>query len=101
MAFQIEKLSPQNGSAAKLEGVGGGVAADVRGFPTVWEYVTTADAQAAVVADGYFNRASNDLRVGDRIYATANAESASFTVAELVVRTISSAGVVTVAVMSS
>ena len=37
-------------------------------YPTIWTYKTT-DTQADVNTEGYFNDASDDLTVGDLIYA--------------------------------
>ena len=37
-------------------------------FPTLWTY-KTADTQATINTAGYFNGASDDLTVGDLIYA--------------------------------
>lgn len=48
------------------------VAAYANGF-TLWHY-TTVDAAATVAAEGYFNDASDMLRVGDMVLANTDTD---------------------------
>lgn len=45
------------------------------GGPRSWNYITTADAQAAINTEGYFNDAADLLSVGDTITAKDSAGS--------------------------
>ena len=44
-------------------------------LPREWNYVSSADAQAAINTAGYFNDAADLLKVGDRITAKDSAGS--------------------------
>lgn len=62
MAFDRTKLALQSAGFNKNQ-------------PREWSYKTSADAQADINTEGYFNGASDLLTVGDRIIAIDSAAS--------------------------
>ncbi|MCD8498047.1 MAG: hypothetical protein LRZ85_08215 [Alphaproteobacteria bacterium] len=64
---------------------------------TLWHYVTTDDS---VTSTGYFNKASEMLRVGDLIIANVDTDGSTATITKFYIVTANTGGAVTVTVYS-
>lgn len=93
MSFALANFAPVGNTSKRLAGVG---TSTITGAPAVWSYAT-ADAVNTVSASGYFNDVSNQVGVGDLIYAACGAGSGGTLAPRLFVVVSNAAGVVDVA----
>ncbi len=73
MAFALANFAPAGNSSKPPSGVTG-PAADLKGAPCLWSYMT-ADTSATINTSGYFNEVFDLLHIGDLIFGLAGANS--------------------------